>query len=119
MDSYKSLGLLSLIVLLGTVVLATPKPRDRVIKDPDLSDLEHGDDGDHNKEYDHEAFLGKEEAQKYDELTPEQSKERLEYVGFFVCVVFICVYLPIGSRKKAHMACLEMGLACAMLLFLA
>ena len=68
-----------LVILLFTAVaFATPKPRDRVVKDPELSDLEHGGDDDHNKEYDHEAFLGKEEAHKFDELSPEESKERLE-----------------------------------------
>ena len=74
----KQLNSLSILLLLAAVVLATPKPRDRVVKDPELSDLEHEVDEDHNKEYDHEAFLGKEEAKKYDELTPEQSKDRLE-----------------------------------------
>lgn len=71
-------SLFTLLVVLTAIVLATPKPRDRVVKDPELSDLEHGQDEDHNKEYDHEAFLGKEEAHKYDELTPEESKARLE-----------------------------------------
>ncbi|CAF0758278.1 unnamed protein product [Brachionus calyciflorus] len=31
----------------------------------------------HNVDYDHEAFLGKEEAEKFKALTPEESKERL------------------------------------------
>jgi len=66
------------VLLVASVALATPKPRDRVVKDPELSDIEHGGDEDHNKEYDHEAFLGKEEAHKFDELSPEESKERLE-----------------------------------------
>lgn len=78
MKPLKGLDLFSLILVLATVVLATPKPRDRAFKDPELSELGHGENEDHNKEYDHEAFLGKEEAHKFDELTPEQSKERLE-----------------------------------------
>ncbi|XP_015758332.1 PREDICTED: calumenin-like isoform X3 [Acropora digitifera] len=42
-----------------------------------LSDKEHFDkDGKHNKEYDHEAFLGKEK-KSFDKLTPEESIERL------------------------------------------
>ena len=42
-----------------------------------LSDKEHFDkDGKHNKEYDHEAFLGKEK-KSFDQLTPEESIERL------------------------------------------
>jgi calumenin len=31
----------------------------------------------HEAKYDHEAFLGKDEAKEFDELTPEKSKERL------------------------------------------
>lgn len=44
----------------------------------DLSDEEHYDGGnEHNPEYDHEAFLGKETAQEFDKLSPEESKRRL------------------------------------------
>eukprot|EP00794_Sanderia_malayensis_P018123 gene18123-19933_t len=66
------------LLLIGAVVFATPKPKDRTIKDEELSTEEHSKDGEHNKEYDHEAFLGKDEAEKFDDLTPEQSKERLQ-----------------------------------------
>ena len=42
-----------------------------------LSDEEHFAEGeDHNPDYDHEAFLG-DEAKEFDELSPEESKERL------------------------------------------
>ena len=42
-----------------------------------LSDEEHyNEEGAHNKEYDHEAFLGKQK-KSFDQLTPEESKERL------------------------------------------
>ena len=41
-----------------------------------LSDEEHYEKGEHNKEYDHEAFLGKQK-KSFDQLTPEESKERL------------------------------------------
>ena len=51
----------------------TGSPRDH----GNLSDQEHYDEeGDHNKEYDHEAFLGKQK-KSFDQLTPEESKERL------------------------------------------
>ena len=74
---------ISIILLLAAVVLASPKPtdenkKDRAFKDEDLSSEEHNPNDEHNKEYDHEAFLGKEESKKFDELTPEQSKDRLE-----------------------------------------
>ncbi len=45
-----------------------------------LSDEKHFDDEDHNPEYDHEAFLGRDEARSYEDLTPEESKERLGFV---------------------------------------
>ncbi|KAH8372502.1 hypothetical protein KR093_011773, partial [Drosophila rubida] len=37
----------------------------------------HFDGDKHNAQYDHEAFLGADEARKFDELTPEESKRRL------------------------------------------
>lgn len=47
------------------------------VHDGKLSDQEHyHQDGKHNTEYDHEAFLGKEK-KSFDQLTPEESKERL------------------------------------------
>ena len=58
---------------------AKGQKKDRVYANKDLSEEEHfkGDEQeDHNAEYDHEAFLGKEK-KKFDELTPEESKERL------------------------------------------
>ncbi|KAG7216101.1 hypothetical protein INR49_007853 [Caranx melampygus] len=60
------------------VVYATSKPtekKDRVHHDEPLSNREHDDA--ENFDYDHEAFLGQEEAKTFDQLTPEESKERL------------------------------------------
>ncbi|RXM28838.1 Reticulocalbin-1 [Acipenser ruthenus] len=48
---------------------------ERVHFDPVLSRDPHEDNQSH--QYDHEAFLGKEEATTFDQLTPEESKERL------------------------------------------
>jgi len=43
-----------------------------------LSEKEHfGTDENHNADYDHDAFLGRDEAQTFDELSPEESKKRL------------------------------------------
>lgn len=40
--------------------------------------VKHSDNGNHNKEYDHQAVLGsKKAASEYDSLSPEQSKRRL------------------------------------------
>ncbi|XP_013915286.1 PREDICTED: calumenin-like [Thamnophis sirtalis] len=49
--------------------------KDRVHHDSQLSDKVH-DDG-QNFDYDHDAFLGVDEAKTFDQLTPEESKERL------------------------------------------
>ena len=40
-----------------------------------ISYFQHHDDLDHD--YDHEAFLGEEQAHEFDELTPEESQRRL------------------------------------------
>lgn len=42
-----------------------------------LSEAEHEHEGEHNTDYDHEAFLGKDEAKTFDQLTPDESRERL------------------------------------------
>lgn len=57
------------------VALAVPAQEKRVHHKPELSD--HAHDDAHGYQYDHEAFLGKEEAKTFDQLTPEESKERL------------------------------------------
>lgn len=70
----------STFVLLGVFVVlavssAVPKPGDNRMHD--LSDAKHYDGEDHNSQYDHEAFLGKDEAKTFDQLTPEESQRRL------------------------------------------
>lgn len=68
---------LSLVFLFLSILQISAGPK-RVL-DPELSSEEHfqGSDHDHNPEYDHEAFVGKDQARQFEELTPEQSKERL------------------------------------------
>lgn len=48
-----------------------------LVVNKDLSDEEHYHDGTHNSEYDHEAFLGKEEAKTFHDLPPAEAKRRL------------------------------------------
>lgn len=51
------------------------------VYDKDLSDVKHhDDDGKHNPEYDREAFLGKEESKKFNDLTPAESKDKLSKI---------------------------------------
>lgn len=70
--------LLRSLVFLGALaaaVFAVPAQEKRVHRQADLSD--HAHDDSHGYQYDHEAFLGKEEAKTFDQLTPEESKDRL------------------------------------------
>ncbi|KAG7459877.1 hypothetical protein MATL_G00215100 [Megalops atlanticus] len=68
----QSLGAMSLFLAL---TVAVPSQEKRVHHHSDLSDHVHDDT--QGYQYDHEAFLGKEEAKTFDQLTPEESKERL------------------------------------------
>lgn len=68
-----------LCLLLAAVIAAKPadeEKKSRVHTDK-LSDEEHYMNDEHNSDYDHEAFLGEDEARTFDQLTPEESKERL------------------------------------------
>lgn len=75
-----------LLITLAAVVSCSAVPnhagdKKSHVVDQKLSDLEHLDEeGHHNTEYDHEAFLGKDDAQKFDNLAPEESKRRLGWV---------------------------------------
>ncbi|XP_073336477.1 calumenin-A [Pagrus major] len=63
------------------VVYGSSKPTDRksrVHDDEPLSHLEHDDNK--NYDYDHEAFLGQDEAKTFDQLLPEESKRRLSII---------------------------------------
>lgn len=68
-----------LCLLLAAVIAAKPadeEKKSRVHTDR-LSDEAHFIDDEHNPDYDHEAFLGEDEARTFDQLTPEESKDRL------------------------------------------
>lgn len=76
----KVMDVLSIVcALLLCTITVHSKPtikKDRVLyQDPEITRQAYDD----NKsfQYDHEAFLGKEEAKTFDQLTPEESKERL------------------------------------------
>ncbi|XP_068590163.1 calumenin-A [Cebidichthys violaceus] len=60
------------------VVYGSSKPtekKSRVHEDEPLSNLEHDDHKNHD--YDHEAFLGEDQAKAFDQLSPEESRRRL------------------------------------------
>jgi hypothetical protein len=43
----------------------------------ELSEQEHFMNEEHNPDYDHEAFLGREDAEAFDQLSPEESQRKL------------------------------------------
>lgn len=69
------LSSLVFLYFLVSVAFAVPAQEKRVHHQADLSDHVHDDS--QSYQYDHEAFLGKEEAKTFDQLTPEESKDRL------------------------------------------
>lgn len=71
----KLLRSLASICLLAAAALSVPTQEKRVHHQADLSDRAHDDS--HGFKYDHEAFLGKEEAKTFGQLTPEESKDKL------------------------------------------
>lgn len=65
-------------LILAVVVSSSSKPterKSRVHHEEPLSGLEHDDQK--NFDYDHEAFLGQEEAKTFEQLSPEESQRRL------------------------------------------
>ncbi|XP_065359331.1 calumenin-B [Calliphora vicina] len=62
------------------VVAAVPKPDEVAGHNPleqDSLHAGHFGHGQHNAQYDHEQFLGEDEAKTFDQLAPEESKRRL------------------------------------------
>ena len=67
--------LLWTVAICLALAVAVPTQEKRVHRHSDLSD--HAHDDTQGYQYDHEAFLGKEDAKTFDQLTPGESKERL------------------------------------------
>lgn len=67
-----------LCLLFTVVVSAIPKPDEKRVLDSDtLSHSQHFQNDEHNSNYDHEAFLGEDQAKTFDQLPPEESRRRL------------------------------------------
>jgi len=73
-------GLALIVMSEHSLASAIPPPdiKNRVLEKK-LSDEVHfqGEDQEHNAEYDHEAFLGRDDVKEFDQLTPDESKNRL------------------------------------------
>ncbi|XP_052265935.1 calumenin-B-like isoform X1 [Dreissena polymorpha] len=68
----------ALALLTSSCCIALPpnkEHKERVV-DVKLSNKEHDLNGEHNADYDHDAFMGK-EAGEFEDLTPEESRKRL------------------------------------------
>ncbi|XP_053142763.1 reticulocalbin-1 isoform X2 [Hemicordylus capensis] len=72
---YTMVGVMLMLCIRGSLGVPTFRKERGVHPDPELSNQQHEDN--QSFQYDHEAFLGKEEAKTFDQLTPEESKEKL------------------------------------------
>ncbi|XP_072047359.1 calumenin-A-like isoform X2 [Amphiura filiformis] len=75
----KQVVLFLVVSVLIVQIFAKPadKHSDRVKDDKPLSDTVHYAGDGHNNDYDHDAFLGEEEAKTFNDLSPDESKRRL------------------------------------------
>ncbi|XP_076472167.1 calumenin-like isoform X2 [Babylonia areolata] len=72
---------LSLVLaVLAACTIAVPTDKKQRSLDKSLSDIDHEENGEHNADYDHDAFLGHEDKKTFDQLSPEESKERLAII---------------------------------------
>ncbi|KAK2100610.1 hypothetical protein P7K49_021958 [Saguinus oedipus] len=76
-----ALGLLLLLALAPRALLAKPTVRKERVVRPDSELGERPPEDNQSFQYDHEAFLGKEDSKTFDQLTPDESKERLGCPG--------------------------------------
>ncbi|CAO1422965.1 unnamed protein product [Diamesa serratosioi] len=65
---------LSFVSIFITIANAVPKPDENRVMDHDFSQHIGSE---HSKQYDHEAFLGEDQAKTFDQLDPEESRRRL------------------------------------------
>ncbi|XP_069479660.1 reticulocalbin-1 [Ambystoma mexicanum] len=64
-----------LLLCTGGVISKPTHRRDRIRPDLELRDLLHDDN--QSFQYDHEAFLGREDSRTFDQLSPEESRDKL------------------------------------------
>lgn len=72
-----ALGLLLALALAPRALRAKPTVRKERVVRPDSELGERPPEDNQSFQYDHEAFLGKEDSKTFDQLTSEESKERL------------------------------------------
>lgn len=68
--------IVSLLIITQVTASAVPKSEEaKRVLDHDFATHIGGDD--HSKQYDHEQFLGEDQAKTFDQLAPEESRRRL------------------------------------------
>ncbi|XP_014356875.2 calumenin-B [Papilio machaon] len=68
---------LFVVLAISAVFAGVPSPEETKRLMDHLSDQEHFRNEHHNKQFDHDAFLGEDQAKSFDQLPPEESKRRL------------------------------------------
>lgn len=68
---------LFIAVAVSAVFGGVPNPEESKRLMDHFSDAEHFRNEHHNKQFDHDAFLGEDQAKSFDQLSPEESKRRL------------------------------------------
>lgn len=74
------LGMLTSLFIaltISAVFAGVPSPEESKRLMDHFSDAEHFKNEHHNKQFDHDAFLGEDQAKTFDQLPPEESKRRL------------------------------------------
>lgn len=77
------------VVALATLAAHSAEGKEKAKKKPPVqakegsfSDQEHFHDGKHDAQFDHDAFLGEEQAKEMRKLSPKETKKRLRYVRY-------------------------------------
>lgn len=74
-SSSLTVGLMLVFCINRSFGVPTFRKERGVRPDPELGNRQHEDN--QSFQYDHEAFLGKEDAKTFDQLSPQESQERL------------------------------------------
>lgn len=69
--------ILAICLVLSKTSTAIPKPDEPHHNIDHLAHASHLQDENHDTKYDHEQFLGEDQAKTFDQLAPEESRRRL------------------------------------------
>ena len=74
-----------------------------------LSDAEHFGEGsrEHNVQYDHDAFLGKDEQKSFENLRPDESKERLAYALRLILFALVAISITSCCVSSVYLSAVQ------------